>query len=242
LQAANQHSDNLFTLTCHRTGDGSGDIVCGRDAQVSGQDSSAQGTGALANGTGANAYGANTQAVGDGATAIGNSAIAEGVSTTALGDHAEAAAPNSTALGENSAALGVESTAIGYGSVANRPNSVSVGNAAAGIDRQITNVAAGTQPHDAVNLQQFQDGLQGANAEADKVGSVDASLGEAAAQAAAGMGNNTVSGAVADYNGQSSFAFSYQHRFGYHWTGDVTVASNGGAGNTVAAAGAGYSW
>ncbi|MBU2724064.1 hypothetical protein HF568_12815, partial [Acidithiobacillus ferridurans] len=246
LQAANQHSNGLFTMTCHQAGNGSGDIVCGRNAQVSGQNSSAQGTDAQASGAGANAYGANTKAVGEGATAIGNSAVAAGISTTALGDHAEAVAPNSTALGENSVALGAGSAALGYGSMARRANSVSVGNAAAGLHRQVTNVAAGTQPHDAVNLQQFQDGLQGlqaaSNAEADKVGSVDASLGEAAAQAAAGVGNNTISGATADYNGQASFAFSYQHRFSYHWTGDVTVASNGGAANTVAAAGAGYSW
>lgn len=246
LQAANQHSNGLFTMTCHQAGNGSGDIVCGRNAQVNGQNSSAQGTDAQSNGVGANAYGANTKAIGDGAAAIGNAAAAVGISTTALGDHAEALAPNSTALGENSVALGAGSVALGYGSVANRANSVSVGNAAAGMNRQITNVAAGIQPHDAVNLQQFQNGLRGiqaaSNAAADKVGSVDASMGEASAQAAAGRGNNTISGATAEYNGQASFAFSYQHRFSHAWTGDVTVASNGGAANTVAAAGAGYSW
>ena len=246
LQAANAHSNNLFMLTCHRTGNGSGDIVCGRGTTVSGKNAMAEGTGSHASGQDATAYGAGSIANGQAATAIGPNAVANGYSTTALGDHAQALAPNSTALGENAAANGSNSVALGQGSVANRSNSVSVGNAATGLDRQITNVAAATEPHDAVNLQQFDAGLHGlktyANAEADKVGSVDASLGEAAAQAAAGRGVNTVASGVADYNGQASFAFSYQHRFNHHWTGGVTVGSNGAAANTVVAAGAGYSW
>ncbi|MDA8151965.1 MAG: hypothetical protein M0003_04495 [Acidithiobacillus sp.] len=246
LQAANAHSNNLFTLTCHHTGNGSGDIVCGRGTTVSGKNAMAEGTGSHASGQDATAYGAGSIANGQAATAIGPNAVANGYSTTALGDHAQALAPNSTALGENAVARGDNSVALGQGSVANRANSVSVGNAATGLDRQITNVAAATEPHDAVNLQQFDAGLHGlktyANAEADKVGSVDASLGEAAAQAAAGHGVNTVASGVADYNGQASFAFSYQHRFNHHWTGGITVGSDGGAANTVVAAGAGYSW
>jgi autotransporter adhesin len=245
-QAANAHTNQVFTMTCHQTGNGSGDIVCGRDARVSGNNASAQGTGAQAYGNGANAYGAQTQALGDDATAIGNAASAHGYSTTAVGDHAEALAPNSTAVGENSVANGSDSVALGNGSVANRPNSVSVGNAATGLDRQITNVAAGTQPHDAVNLQQFDAGLQGAKgyaqSEADKVGSIDASLAAAGAEAAAGQHRNTVAGGTSDYNGQSSFAFAYQHRFGTHWAALMTVGSNGSASNTVIAGAASYSW
>jgi autotransporter adhesin len=246
LQAANAHSNNLFTLTCHRTGNGSGDIVCGRNASVSGQNASAQGREAVANGNGANAYGAHAEAIGNDATALGNAAQARGYSTTAVGDHAEALAPNSTALGEDATALGAGSVALGYGSVAHRPNSVSVGNAATGMDRQITNVAAGTQPHDAVNLGQFEAGLQGANAyanaAADKVGSVDASLSAASAEAAAGKHRNTIAGATAEYNGQTSFAFAYQHRFGTHWASMLTVGSNGGAANTTIAGAASFSW
>ena len=258
LQAANAHSNDLFNLTCHRVGNG--DILCGRDAQVSGQDSSAQGTGAVANGNGANAYGANAVADGNAATAIGNGARADGYSTTALGDHATADAPNSTALGQDATARGANSAAMGYGatangansaaigagSVANRPNSVSVGDAATHTYRQITNVAAGTEPHDAVNLGQFEAGLRGlksyANAEADKVGSVDASLAAASAEAAAGKHRNTIAGGTAEYNGQASFAFAYQHRFGTHWAAMVTIGSNGGASNTTVAGAASYSW
>ncbi|WP_455289941.1 YadA family autotransporter adhesin [Cupriavidus necator] len=50
-------------------------------------------------------------------------------------------------------ATGANSVAIGAGSVAERPNTVSVG--AAGSERQITNVAAGTAPTDAVNVNQL---------------------------------------------------------------------------------------
>ena len=246
LQAANAHSNNLFTLTCHRTGNGSGDIVCGRNAQVSGQDASAQGTNAVANGNGANAYGAQAQAIATDASAFGNAAAAHGLSTTAIGDHAAALAPNSTALGEDSTANGAGSVALGYGSVANRPDSVSVGNAATGMNRQITNVAEGTQPHDAVNLQQFDAGLHGlktyANVAADKVGSVDASLAAAGAEAAAGKHRNTIAGGTAEYNGQASFAFAYQHRFNTRWAAMLTVGSNGGAVNTTVAGAASYSW
>ncbi len=64
--------------------------------------------------------------------------------------------------GDNSAGraaamvTGMDSVAIGAGSVAARDNVVSVGSAADGINRQITNVAAGTQANDAVNLGQLQ--------------------------------------------------------------------------------------
>ena len=246
LQAANAHSNGLFTLTCHRLGNGSGDIVCGRGSSVSGRDAMAQGTGAQSSGQDATAYGAGSIANGQAATAIGPNAVANGYSTTALGDHAQALAPNSTALGENATANGSNSVALGQGSVANRPNSVSVGDAATHTYRQITNVAAGTEPHDAVNLGQFEAGLRGlksyANAEADKVGSVDASLAAASAEAAAGKHRNTIAGGTAEYNGQASFAFAYQHRFNTHWAAMMTVGSNGGASNTTVAGAASYSW
>ena len=48
----------------------------------------------------------------------------------------------------------VNSVALGYGAVSDRELTVSVGNATT--KRQITNVAAATQPHDVVILQQLQ--------------------------------------------------------------------------------------
>jgi trimeric autotransporter adhesin len=66
-------------------------------------------------------------------------AVASGNHATAMGANAKASADNSVALGANS--------------VADRANTVSVG--AAGSERQIVNVAAGTEATDAVNVQQL---------------------------------------------------------------------------------------
>ncbi|WP_215843288.1 ESPR-type extended signal peptide-containing protein [Acidithiobacillus montserratensis] len=246
LQSANQHSNSLFSLTCHRLGNGSGDIICGTNSSVAGQDAQAEGTDSTANGNGATAYGAGSTAVGNDAVALGPDAVANGYSTTAVGDHAQALAPNSTAVGQDAQANAEGSVALGYGSVANRANSVSVGNAATGLTRQITNVAPGTQGTDAVNLNQLNDALKGvgnsAQAEADKVGSVDASLAGAAAEAAAGKHKNTIAGATSEYNGQASFAFAYQHRFGTHWAAMISVGSNGQASNTAVMGAGSYSW
>ncbi|MGO4610880.1 hypothetical protein AB4142_31580, partial [Variovorax sp. 2RAF20] len=49
--------------------------------------------------------------------------------------------------------------ALGAGSVANRANTVSVG--AAGAERQVVNVADGSQATDAVNVRQLQASQQG---------------------------------------------------------------------------------
>ncbi|MBU2759963.1 YadA family autotransporter adhesin [Acidithiobacillus sulfurivorans] len=245
-QQADLHSNDLFNLTCHQTDNGTGDIICGRGSSVQGQGAIAQGDNAEASGNGATAYGAGSRAEGNAAVAVGPDARAYGYSTTAMGDHAQALAPNSTAVGQDSEALGSGSVALGYGSIARRPNSVSVGNAASGLDRQVTNVASGTEPHDAVNLQQFEDGLKGikgdAQAIADKVGSVDASMAGAAAEAAAGQHRNTIAGSTAEYNGQSSFAFAYQHRWGSHWAAMLSVGSNGQPKNTAVDAAGSYSW
>lgn len=73
----------------------------------------------------------------------GNAAQAIGNQSVAIGGGAKASAPNSVAIGE--------------GSVADVTNTVSVGSA--GNERRITNVGAGQNPTDAVNMQQFQGGL-----------------------------------------------------------------------------------
>lgn len=73
----------------------------------------------------------------------GNAAQAIGNGTVAIGGGAKASAPNSVAIGE--------------GSVADQTNTVSVGST--GNERRITNVAAGQAPGDAVNMQQFQGGM-----------------------------------------------------------------------------------
>uniref|UniRef100_UPI000373E558 YadA family autotransporter adhesin n=1 Tax=Dyella japonica TaxID=231455 RepID=UPI000373E558 len=80
--------------------------------------------------------------------------VASGTQATAGGNGAVASGNSSTALGNNAQATGDNSVAIGASSVASRANSVSVGSA--GGERQITNVAAGTEATDAVNLGQLR--------------------------------------------------------------------------------------
>ncbi|BEP55487.1 hypothetical protein GmRootV118_27310 [Variovorax sp. V118] len=112
-----------------------------------------------------NAAGAESVAIGPNAVALGNNAIA-------TGNNAQAKAAGSIALGANSTASTANSVALGDGAVANRAGmngqremfsntvvqsaqgAVSVGSA--GNERQITNVAGGTQATDAVNVRQLQ--------------------------------------------------------------------------------------
>jgi trimeric autotransporter adhesin len=78
---------------------------------------------------------------------------------TATGVHATAIGANATAIADNSIALGANS-------VADRANTLSVG--AAGSERQVTNVAAGTQGTDAVNVDQLNGAVKQANSYTDK--------------------------------------------------------------------------
>jgi autotransporter adhesin len=82
----------------------------------------------------------------------------------ASGDRsAEAASANgqhATAMGANAKASADNSVALGANSVADRANTVSVGSK--GNERQIANVAAGTQGTDAVNVDQMNDAVASA--------------------------------------------------------------------------------
>ncbi|VBB15632.1 YadA family autotransporter adhesin [Burkholderia stabilis] len=114
------------------------------------------------------AVGANAQGTGGGATAVGNdtlasasnsaafgrSATASGGAATAIGAYASATGYHASAFGVDAIASGSESVALGVNSVADRDNSVSIG--AAGNERQLTNLRAGTQDTDAVNVSQLK--------------------------------------------------------------------------------------
>ena len=102
----------------------------------------------------ADANGSKPTASGTKSVAAGNNAVATGSNTTAVGDDATASGEASTALGNGAQATGDNSVAIGAGSVATRDNAVSVGSA--GNERQVTNVAAGTENTDAVNVSQLK--------------------------------------------------------------------------------------
>jgi len=129
-------------------GNNENNVAIGKNAQAGNgagnSDNTAVGAGSVAgNGTnkiGATAFGAGAQATGNFSTTIGDSSQATGVNSLALGANSKATATNSIALGQGS-------------DTGDRENTVSVGST--GIQRQITNVAAGTQDTDAVNVGQL---------------------------------------------------------------------------------------
>ena len=73
---------------------------------------------------------------------------------------------NAVVLGHNAKVTGEGGVALGAGSVADRGNAVSVGNAK--LNRQITNVAAGTEDTDAVNVSQLKKVSEAAKTEVVK--------------------------------------------------------------------------
>nr|WP_310044977.1 YadA-like family protein [Paraburkholderia caribensis] len=105
----------------------------------------------------------NTEAAkasGTHATAMGPMSNASGNQSIATGYNAQASGDSSMAIGANSKATADHAVALGDGSVADRANTVSVGSA--GKERQITNVAAGTERMDAVNVGQLNDSITAA--------------------------------------------------------------------------------
>ena len=192
-------------------------------------------------------------------SSLGDSS-ATGSNSVAIGPLASASGNNSVALGNGASATGDGSVAIGANSVAVRDNTVSVGSA--GNDRQITNVAAGTQSTDAVNVEQMDSGMQQAtnwanaytdqrfsqlNGQIDEVGN-RANAGVAAAMATAGLpqayepGRSMAAVAAGSFRGESSIAIgvstiSEGGRWVYKLAGSADT--RGDAGVSI---GAGMQW
>ena len=130
-----------------------------------------------ANATMATALGAQSNASGNNSTAIGATSFerrgqlrlrpsqqraAAGRQLGSSDKAARRAARNSLATWPRRGRTGTNAAAhvaLGQGSIANLPNTVSVG--APGAERRITNVAAGVNPTDAVNVSQLSAALGG---------------------------------------------------------------------------------
>jgi trimeric autotransporter adhesin len=129
-----------------------GGIAIGEAASSNAADAIALGSGATANGAQSIAQGANASADQAGALAFGSGAKSTAVDAVAIGAGASASAANSVALGAGSATtVGAQTNYIAYGLSSPQTSSgeVNVGN------RQITGVAAGSAPNDAVNVNQL---------------------------------------------------------------------------------------
>ncbi|TDA48855.1 YadA family autotransporter adhesin, partial [Burkholderia pyrrocinia] len=157
---------------------------------------------------------------------------------TAIGAGSNASGENGTAIGQGSHASGNNAVALGAGSVADRDNAVSVGSA--GNERQITNVAAGTAPTDAVNVQQMQNSVR--SARQDAMGGVAAAMAVAGLPQSTQPGRTFVSMAGSTYGGEygSALGVSYMTRDG-KWT--VKASANTSSRGTVGAVvGGGFYW
>ena len=205
---------------------GTNATVTGVNAQSNGNNSSTFGNGAQSNFNNAVAFGSNARGQADGATAIGTGAIASGA--------------NSVALGNGAVASGANSVALGAGALADRPNTVSVGNTLTGSARQITNVAAGTAPTDAVNLEQFQAGLDGFSGIVAGEARAYARRGIAAALAVPNLtleaGHKQVfGGSFGYYDGYTAVGIAYARRINNN--AQINLGVSGGEASEVAVRG-----
>lgn len=96
------------------------------------------------------ALGGDARAIGSGNVPIGGGAVASN------GDNKFQLM--GTAIGGLATVTATNSVALGYSSAANRDNTVSIGNATT--QRQIVNMAAGTQATDAVNVSQLKSSVE----------------------------------------------------------------------------------
>jgi autotransporter adhesin len=187
----------------------------------------------------------------------GTGAVASGTNSTALGNSSQATGNNTTAVGTGAVATGSGSTAIGAGSNdGGRTDVVSVGSST--LSRQVINVAAGTAPTDAVNVQQLNNTLAQANSYTDSqlaglrsnIDSYrrDADGGVAMAMAVAGLpqptgpGKSMVAVAGSAYHGQSGQAIGISTvSENNRWIYKAAVSTNS-RGTYGAVVGAGYQW
>jgi len=190
--------------------------------------------------------------------ASGANAVASGTNAVASGASSVASGANAVAVGANASATAKNSVALGSGSVADRANSVSVGTSAAGGQRQITNVAAGTDGTDAVNVNQMQQsvntGVKSAKGYTDalradmnsslsiqnnhinSVGAMSSAMAMMAGSAAAiSDKDNRFAAGTGVYRDKAAIAVGFQKRFGTNMVltiGGSTTGeeSTGGAG------------
>ncbi|AOZ05180.1 ESPR-type extended signal peptide-containing protein [Cupriavidus malaysiensis] len=127
----------------------------GAQSKAVGKTSTALGARAQASGDSAIAAGADARASGYRSVSIGTRSSATADSTLSLGNDAAALAAYSAAMGNQATATGRNSVALGAKSVADRADTISVGTDS--YKRQITNVKAGVQETDAVNVAQLSE-------------------------------------------------------------------------------------
>lgn len=180
----------------------------------------------------------------------------EGAGSIVIGDGTPegagaAAGAGGVAIGGGASANGDDSVAIGSGSVAEGEREVSVG--APGAERRISNVAAGTAPTDAVNLQQMDDRFQAerdwsnsrfqaVDKRIDRMGAISAAYAGMAINTAGLNGDNRMGVGVGSQNGRSALAVGYQRILGEQKNISVSLGGAFSGSDQSMSAGAGLSW
>ncbi|SOE86717.1 Head domain of trimeric autotransporter adhesin [Burkholderia sp. YR290] len=138
-------------------------VAIGDNAQSLGNSAVAMGQTSFTDGQSAVSIGSQVSANGDYAIAIGNNGtLVQANNAIAIGNSVQVGGANTVAIGQNIVSTSTNSVVLGNASAdGGRSNIVSVGNAKSGGQRQIINVAAGTQNNDAVNVSQLS-GIAGA--------------------------------------------------------------------------------
>ncbi|CAG2156840.1 ESPR-type extended signal peptide-containing protein [Cupriavidus numazuensis] len=140
------------------TASGNSAFAVGAGANASANDSIALSENSKASAAGAVAIGANSNAIGTNSAALGYGTVARGNQSVAFGVNANSVADDSVAVGSGSTAsragMNGAKELFSNAAVTSNKGAVSVGGASN--ERQITNVAGGTQATDAVNVRQLQ--------------------------------------------------------------------------------------
>ncbi|TDU23197.1 trimeric autotransporter adhesin, partial [Panacagrimonas perspica] len=236
-------------------GAAAGTIECGDNATAGpqavnslaiGTNAQAQAAGGIAVGHNATAVQSNSVAIGSGAVAqssvaVGTGAQALGTNTTALGDNASATGEFGVAVGNNAQATAANSVALGNGSVADQANTVSVGSATN--QRRITNVAAGVDATDAVNMSQLRDLGHSVDKFRKDLSAGIASVSAMAAIPEPAPGTRfSIGVGTGSYDGENGFAIGMKAHFNNNFSLTGAVGGGTGPGDTSASLGAGFSW
>ena len=137
-------------------------------------------------------------------------------------------------MGQGATANFANSTAIGAGSATSAANTVSVGSA--GNERRITNVAAGINQTDAVNMGQLSglsSGLQSQiydnRSEARR--GIAAAVATASAPMPSAPGKTTWQVRASTFQGEAGFGFGVAHRLNVNMPLDLIAGYGNGGGN-----------
>ncbi|WP_267120094.1 YadA family autotransporter adhesin, partial [Xanthomonas sacchari] len=224
---------------------------------------------AYAHGPNDTAIGSNAKVNADGSTAVGANSHIAAVATNAvaMGEGASVSAASGTALGQGASANAQGAVALGQGSVADRAQTVSIGSA--GNERQLANVAAGTQATDAVNKSQLDNGVATAKSytdarfgtmadsfevlrgdvdarlrdqdrRIDRQGAMSAAMLNMATSAAGIRTQNRVGAGIGFQNGESALSVGYQRAFSDRAT--VTIGGAFSSDDSSIGIGAGFGW